>query len=132
MRRHAIGTVAGTAMSLALSAFLLLAGQAQAKQPYDASTFEAAQAAGKTVLVHVHASWCPTCRRQEPIIARLEKERPEMLVLVVDFDRDKAALKRFAVTSQATLILFKGTQELGRLVYDADAGRIAALVAKGF
>jgi thiol-disulfide isomerase/thioredoxin len=133
MRRISIRTaVAGVAALLALPLLVLLAVQAQARQPYDANTFEEAQAAGKTILVHVHASWCPTCRRQEPIVERLEKQRPEMLVYVVDFDRDKAALKRFAVTTQATLILFKGAQEVGRVVYDADAGRIAALVEKGF
>ena len=34
--------------------------------------------------------------------------------------------------ASATLILFKGATEVGRLVYDADAGRIAGLVSKGF
>ena len=120
------------AMLLALPVLLLMAVQAQARQPYDAKTFEEAQAAGRTVLVHVHASWCPTCRRQEPTVERLQKENPDLLVYVVDFDSDKAALKRFGVTTQATLILFKGAKEVGRLVYDADADRIAALVSKGF
>lgn len=117
---------------LVAAIFMALSVQALAKQPFDAKAFEQAQAEGKTVLIHVHAPWCPTCRRQEPVVERLEKERPGLVVYVVDFDRDKSTLKQFGVTSQATLILFKGATELGRVVYDADAARIAALVAKGF
>jgi thiol-disulfide isomerase/thioredoxin len=117
---------------LLLCALALVSVEALARQPFDAKAFEAAQAADKTILVHVHASWCPTCRRQEPVVERLEKERAGLVVYVVDYDSDKATLKRFGVTSQATLILFKGAKEVGRLVYDADAARIAELVSKGF
>lgn len=117
---------------VALAALVALSMQALAKQPFDAKAFAQAQAEGKTVLVHVHAPWCPTCRRQEPIVEKLEKERPALVVYVVDYDRDKGTLKTLRVTQQATLILFKGATEVGRVVYDADAGRIAALVNKGF
>jgi thiol-disulfide isomerase/thioredoxin len=119
-------------MLLALSAALLLSLQALARQPYDAKAFEQAQAANKTVLIHVHASWCPVCKKQEPILGQLEKEKPNLLVYVVDFDGDKSVLKKFGVTSQATLILFKGAKEVGRSMGDTDASRIAALVNKGF
>jgi thioredoxin 1 len=118
--------------AVALAIFLALSVAALARQPFDAKAFEQAQADGKTVLIDVYAPWCPTCRRQEPVIAKLQKERPSLVVYVVDYDRDKATLKKLRVTQQATLILFKGATEVGRLVYDADPGRIAAIVAKGF
>jgi thiol-disulfide isomerase/thioredoxin len=119
-------------VAVAVAILLALSVAALARQPYDAKAFEQAQVEGRTILIHIHASWCPTCRRQEPVVERLEKERPGLVVYVVDYDRDKATLKKLGVTSQATLILFKGATEVGRLVYDADAGRIAALVSKGF
>jgi thiol-disulfide isomerase/thioredoxin len=99
-----------------LAALLALSIQALARQPFDAKAFEQAQAAGKTVLLHVHASWCPTCRRQEPVVEKLAKERPGLVIYVVDYDRDKGTLKKLGVTSQATLVLFKGATEVGRLV----------------
>jgi thioredoxin 1 len=132
MPSHPIRTmIAGVTMLLALSALLLSAVQAQARQPYNAKAFEQAQAASKTVLIHVHASWCPVCRRQEPILGQLEKEKPGLVVFVVDFDSDKPLLKQLGVTSQSTLILFKGAKEVGRSMGDTDAARIAALVSKG-
>jgi thioredoxin 1 len=120
------------AMLVALSVLLLASIQAQARQPYDAKAFEQAQAANKTILIHVHASWCPVCKKQEPILGQLEKEKSSLLVYVVDFDADKAALKKLGVTSQSTLIVFKGAKEVGRSMGDTDASRIAALVSMGF
>ncbi len=44
------------------------------KLNYDAKSFAAAQAAGKPILVEIHATWCPTCKAQEPILSDLEKQ----------------------------------------------------------
>jgi len=120
------GIIAATAMLL----FLPL--DALARQPFDAKAFEQAQAAGKTILIDVYASWCPVCKKQQPVIGRLEKEKPGLVVYEVDFDRDKNVLKQFRVQSQATLIVFKGGTEVGRSTGDSDPSRIQALVAKGF
>lgn len=105
---------------------------AQAGQPFDAKTFQQAQSAGKTILVEVTASWCPTCRQQRPIVQEIEKEKPNLVVYDVDFDTAKDALKSFHVQYQSTLIVFKGAKEVGRSTGDTDPNQIRALVAKGF
>jgi thiol-disulfide isomerase/thioredoxin len=104
---------------------------AQASQPFDAKSFAQAQAAGRSILIDVTASWCPTCRKQRPIIQQIEKERPNLLVMEVDFDTAKDVLRRFGVQHQSTLIVFKGKSEVGRSTGDTDPDRIRALVAKG-
>jgi thiol-disulfide isomerase/thioredoxin len=116
----------------AASMLLLLSLDAFARQPFDAKAFEQAQAAGKTVLIDVYASWCPVCKKQQPSIARLEKEKPGLVVYEVNFDNDKSALKKFGVQAQATLIVFKGAKEVGRSTGETDPARIQALVEKGF
>jgi hypothetical protein len=40
-------------------------------QTYDPASFAAAEKAGKPILVAVHASWCPTCKAQKPILSEL-------------------------------------------------------------
>ena len=125
LNRLSKGIVAATAM------LLLSSLDALARQPFDAKAFEQAQAAGKTILIDVYASWCPVCKKQQPIIGRLEKDKPGLVVYEVDFDRDKNVLKQFRVQSQATLIVFKGGKEVGRSTGDSDPLRIQALVDKG-
>lgn len=117
----------------AASAFLLSASLvAQAGQPFDAKAFQQAQTAGKTILVDVTASWCPTCKQQRPIVQEIEKEKPNLVVYEVDFDTAKDALKRFQVQYQSTFIVFKGVSEVGRSTGETDPTRIRELVAKGF
>jgi thioredoxin 1 len=117
----------------AASAFLLGASLgAQAGQSFDTKAFQQAQAAGKTILVDVTASWCPTCKQQRPIVQEIEKEKPNLVVYEVDFDTAKDVLKRFHVQYQSTFIVFKGVSEVGRSTGETDPTRIRELVAKGF
>lgn len=102
----------------------------QAKQPYDAKAFAAAQAADKSILVHVEAPWCPTCAKQRPIIQGLEAAEPRLVVFDVDFDSSKELLKQWHVQTQSALIVYKGANEVGRSTGQTDPAAIRALVDK--
>jgi thioredoxin 1 len=114
---------------------LLMAGsEARAGQAYDPDLFAKAQEAGKAILVDVTAPWCPTCRRQKPIIAAIEADPAfaGLLVFHVDYDTDRDALWDFKAQRQATLIIFKGKEERGRSISETDPDKIRAMVKKGF
>jgi len=98
--------------------------------PYTQAGFDGLQKEGKSILVEVHAPWCPTCRAQTPIINDLlkKKEFQAITVLYVDFDSQKDALKSFNVSKQSTLIVFKGTKETGRSTGDTSFGSIEKLL----
>ncbi len=126
-RRHLLG---GLAMSAALS--LGSIASAIDKMPFDQKAFDAAQTAGKPILVEVTASWCPTCKAQAPILSRLRND-PQFKELVsfnIDFDAQKDLLRKFNVQMQSTLIAFKGSQEAGRSTGDTNASSIEALLRK--
>lgn len=110
-----------TLLALAVTAgtFVASAGTALAQHvPFTTVAFEAAQAAGRPILVDVYAPWCPTCRAQEPVIERLTSQPAydDLIVFRVDFDGQKDALRRFGAQRQSTLIAFRGRQETGRNV----------------
>ena len=120
-----------TSATLLLS-FVAFAAHAAEKVSYDAKSFTAAQAAGKPILVEIHASWCPTCKAQEPILGSLERQDKfkNLIVFRVDFDSQKDAVKAFGARMQSTLITFKGSQETGRSVGDTNPASIATLLDK--
>jgi thioredoxin 1 len=115
-----------------LMGFAAFSAQAAETQDYNAKAFAAAQAAGKPILVEIHASWCPTCKAQLPILGELEKQDKfkNLMVFRVDFDSQKDAVKAFGARMQSTLITFKGAVETGRSVGDTNAASIASLLDK--
>jgi thiol-disulfide isomerase/thioredoxin len=119
--------------ALAVALLFVTPGHA-ANARFDPASFKAAQEAGKSILVDVTAPWCPVCRQQHPIIESLKNDPAfkGLVVLEVDFDTQKDALKQFRVQYQSTLIVFKGATEVARSTSETDAARIRALVAKAF
>lgn len=118
--------------SLAASAALAGPAFATDTKPFDPKSFAAAQKAGKPIFVAIHASWCPTCKAQKPILSELmaEPKFKNLVYFIVDFDSQKDAVKYFGARMQSTLIAYKGATETGRSVGDTDRASIAALLNK--
>jgi thioredoxin 1 len=99
-------------------AFLLLfAGSAvSAEVPFNQANFAQANAAGKPVVVYFHADWCPTCRVQQPIVARLalEPTLKPVTIYEADFDTETALKKALNVSQQSTFVVFKQGHEVTR------------------
>jgi thioredoxin 1 len=117
---------------LVTAALLAWSPVAWAGQPFDAQAFQSAQAAEKPILVDVTAPWCPTCKKQRPIVEQIEKEKPDLVVYEVDFDTGKDVLKRFRVQFQSTLIVFRGAKEVARSTGETDPALIRAMISKAF
>jgi len=100
---------------------------------YSNDQFLALTKAGHTVVVDVHADWCPTCLRQQPALKQLVAQPPFQSydVLVVNYDQQTDALKKFNVSQQSTLLVFKGEKEMGRATGITDSKAISALLDKG-
>ena len=118
--------------SLALALSIGFGGAVNAAEyrRFARADFEAAQAAGRPILVDVAAWWCPTCASQKGSIkaAAADATFAKLIIYRLDYDKQKSDWKRFGVQRQSTLIAFKGTKETGRSVGDTDKARIQALM----
>ena len=112
--------------------FALSVAHAAEIKPYDKASFDALQAAGKPVVIHVYADWCPTCKQQTPIISQLldEPSFKDYTVLKVNFDTQKDVRQAMRVGQQSTLIVFHGKKEVSRSVGDTSKDSIAATLRK--
>ena len=106
---------------------------AAAAAPFTAAAFAAAQKSGKSILVNVHADWCPTCQAQAPILSQLAAmpDFKDFAIFRVDFDAQKDVLRSLGVRSQSTLIVFKGGKEMTRSVGYTDRPGIEAMLRQG-
>ena len=124
-----------TRRSLAKLALLALVlprpALANSETPFTRAAFEAAQKNGKSILVEIHASWCPTCRAQKPIIDSLlaTPKFKDVVTFRVDFDAQVNEVRAMGAQSQSTLIGFKGTKETARSVGDTDPASIEQLLS---
>lgn len=105
--------------------------QAQPIQPFSLAALKAAQAAGKPVLVDAYAPWCPTCRAQAPTIDKLASDPAyrNLVILRLDYDNQVAEKKALGISKQSTLIAYRGTIEVGRIVGVTDPAQLRAFAA---
>lgn len=131
-RRSAL-VLAGGALALASLGVLRPAfAAAPEPQPFTSDAFEAAQKAGKPILIDTYATWCEVCARQAPILDRLRAEPrfKELVTFKVNFDTQKDVMRRFNARVQSTLIAFHGAKEVGRSVGETQPEWVEDLLDK--
>jgi thiol-disulfide isomerase/thioredoxin len=118
--------------AVAASAAAVAPAYAASPQPFNDAAFAEAQKAGKPIFVGIHASWCPICKAQAPILSELmaDSKFKDLVYFTIDFDSQKDLVRRFGARMQSTLIAFKGANEQGRSVGDTNRQSIAALLNK--
>jgi thioredoxin 1 len=119
-------------LALAMVVFATVGAAATERKTFDEKAFATAQAQGKSILIDISASWCPTCQAQKPIIQKLsaEPQYKDLTIFDVDFDTRKDVLRKFGAQVQSTLIVFKGSKETGRSVGSTSESTIDDLMRK--
>lgn len=97
---------------------------------FDAAAFAAAQAQGRPILLDVHAWWCPVCASQSRTIKQTATgpAYARLIIFRINYDKQKDVWRSFGVRKQATLIAFRGRQEVGRIQYMTNKDNIRALM----
>ena len=83
----------------AVAASLAVPAAAAVEQPFELAAFEAAQAAGRPILVDVAAWWCPVCASQGGTLkqAFTDPHYDKLIVFKINYDKQKAEWKSFGV-----------------------------------
>jgi thioredoxin 1 len=112
-----------------LTASPSLAGEFSA---YEKAKLETALQSGAPVVVHVHAAWCPICRRQVTVLDELfgDPALAKVQGIRVNYDRDRDFVSDYKVKRQANILVFKDGKEVARVDYDSDMGRIRAAIQR--
>lgn len=128
-RRALTGALGALALGVFAAPSLALAPGFAAYTP---DAFDKANKSGKPVLVHVHASWCPTCVKQEKAFNELASHADfqKFVAINVNFDMDTDFRKAHNVNNQSIILVFKGGKEVARIGGETDTKKIAAFLAK--
>jgi thioredoxin 1 len=77
------------------------------------------------VLVDFWATWCGPCKMIAPVLIELAGEKDGQLKIAkLDVDQNPETAQKFGVMSIPTLLLFKGGQEVSRIVGYRSKGQL--------
>ncbi|WP_158904875.1 thioredoxin family protein [Burkholderia sp. L27(2015)] len=114
MKAGIIKYVSGVVLGVCFTA--LTSGAWAAEVPFNKAQFDQDVAAGKPTIVYLHATWCPTCKIQTPIVERLstDPKLKSVTIFLADYDTEVALKKSLKVTQQSTFVVFKQGHEVTR------------------
>ncbi len=100
--------------------------------PYDAGSFAQAQAAGHITVLEFHSGWCPICVLQERSIRDIKGtgSSERITVFAADFLKEAELRQRYNVTTFATLVVFRGTEEKARATGEFQPEKLRLLFDK--
>ncbi|QIM63067.1 thiol reductase thioredoxin [Pasteurellaceae bacterium Orientalotternb1] len=112
------------------SVFLATTALATEFKAFTQSEFDSLMQQGKPVLVHIHADWCTTCKRQLHVLepALKEEKFANLTALKVDYDTQDDVLKAFKVNRQSTLIMFDQGKEVRRAIAETNAEKLVQFI----
>jgi thioredoxin 1 len=100
--------------------------------PYSAAALEKAQMQDAVSVIQFHASWCPTCVKQESALKQVSTDArfASISFFQADYDDSDVLQEQLSVSRQSTLVLMKGKKELARVNRVTEESAIADFISK--
>ena len=115
---------------LALSV-CLSANAVEKKTNFSEEVFENAKASGKTVVINSFEVWCGTCNKQTKILDQAEKEFKDIVFLSYEQSKNKGIAQKLGIKFWTTIVVYKGNDEVARIVGQTDKETIYSVIQKG-
>jgi len=109
----------------------LSANAVEKKTNFSEEVFENAKASGKTVVVNSYEVWCGTCSKQTKILDQAEKDFKDIVFLSYEQSKNKNIAQKLDIKFWTTIVVYKGNDEVARIVGQTDKETIYSAIQKG-
>jgi len=109
----------------------LSANAVEKKTNFSEEVFENAKASGKTVVVNSYEVWCGTCSKQTKILDQAEKDFKDIVFLSYEQSKNKDIAQKLGIKFWTTIVVYKGNDEVVRIVGQTDKKTIYSAIQKG-
>ena len=109
----------------------LSANAVEKKTNFSEEVFENAKASGKTIVVNSYEIWCGTCSKQTKVLDQAEKEFNEIIFLSYEQSKNKDIAKKLGIKHWTTIVVYKGSDEIYRIIGQTDKETIYSAIKKG-
>jgi len=101
------------------------------KTNFSIEIFEKAKASGKTIVINSYEVWCGTCGKQTKILDQAEKEFKDIIFLSYEQSKNENIAKQLGIKFWTTIVIYKGDNEVARLVGQTKKKIIYDAIQKG-
>ena len=109
----------------------LSANAVEKKTNFSEEIFENAKASGKTVVVNSYEVWCGTCSKQTKILDQAEKEFTDIVFLSYEQSKNEGIAQKLGIKFWTTIVVYKGNDEVARIIGQTDKETIYSAIQKG-
>ena len=109
----------------------LSANAVEKKTNFSEEIFEKAKASGKTIVVNSYEVWCGTCSKQTKILDQAEKEFKDIVFLSYEQSKNKNIAQKLGIKFWTTIVVYKGDNEVARIIGKTDKKIIYSAIKKG-
>ena len=109
----------------------LSATAVEKKTNFSEEVFKNAIASGKTVVVNSYEVWCGTCSKQTKVLDQAEKEFKDIIFLSYEQSKNKDIAQKLGIKFWTTIVVYKGSDEVARIVGQTDKEVIYSAIQKG-
>ena len=112
--------------------FLAISANAvEKKTNFSIEAFDKAKASGKTIVINSYEIWCGTCSAQTKVLNQAEKEFKEIIFLSYEQSKNKDIAKKLGIKYWTTIVVYKGNNEVSRLIGQTEKETIYSAIKKG-
>ncbi len=111
--------------------FCISANAIEKKDNFPIEMLEKAQASGKTIVINSYEIWCGTCSAQTKVLNQAKKEFKEIVFLSYEQSKNKDIAQKLGIKYRTTIVVYKGNNEVSRIIGQTDKATIYSTIKKG-
>jgi|TARA_B110000438_G_C15744430_1_gene620047 thiol-disulfide isomerase/thioredoxin len=111
--------------------FCISANAIEKKDNFSIEMLEKAQASGKTIVINSYEIWCGTCSAQTKVLNQAKKEFKEIVFLSYEQSKNKDIAQKLGIKYRTTIVVYKGNNEVSRIIGQTDKATIYSTIKKG-
>ena len=101
------------------------------KTNFSIEVFEKAKASGKTIVINSYEVWCGTCKKQTKVLNQAEKEFKDIIFLSYEQSKNEKIAQLLGIKFWTTIVIYKGSNEIIRIIGQTDKGTIYSAIKQG-
>ena len=111
--------------------FCISANAVEKKTNFSIETLEEAKASGKTIVINSYEVWCGTCTAQTKVLNQAKKDFNDIIFLSYAQGENKEIAKKLNIKFRTTIVIYKGNNEVFRLIGQTNKETIYSAIQKG-